>query len=134
MAHLARVVVALLHAEAREPHRRLAAAAVLLRQVHVELGDHFARVALEGAEQGAVAVHDDEAELGVVGEQGGQRLRVELVVAQVERGVDGLEGLEVDVDLLFGGDKFFFLSMASFIIQSILVLVLCCDLDYYRKR
>jgi hypothetical protein len=27
---------------------------------------------------------------------------VELVVAQVERGVDGLEGLEVDVDLLFG--------------------------------
>jgi hypothetical protein len=102
LAHLARVVVALLHAEAREPHRRLAAAAVLLRQVHVELGDHFARVALEGAEQGAVAVHDDEAELGVVGEQGGQRLRVELVVAQVERGVDGLEGLEVDVDLLFG--------------------------------
>ena len=64
----------------------------------------------------------------------GVYLRVELVVAQVERGVDGLEGLEVDVDLLFGGDKFFFLSMASFIIQSILVLVLCCDLDYYRKR
>jgi hypothetical protein len=34
---------------------------------------------------------------------------VELVVAEVQRGVDGLEGLKVDVDLAFlafGGDDF----------------------------
>lgn len=34
---------------------------------------------------------------------------MELVVAEVERGIDGLEGLEVDIDLAFlafGGDDF----------------------------
>ena len=37
----------------------------------------------------------------VVGQKSRESLRVELVVAEVERRVDRLEGLEVDVDLLF---------------------------------
>jgi hypothetical protein len=69
----------------------------------------FTGVAREGAEQGAVSVHDDEAKLLVRLEQLAQRLGMELVVAKVQRGVDGLEGLEVDVDLAllaFCGDDF----------------------------
>jgi hypothetical protein len=61
----------------------------------------LAGVARNGAEEGPVAVHDDEAELLVALEQVGQGLGVELVVAEVERGVDGPPGLDVDVDLLF---------------------------------
>jgi hypothetical protein len=69
----------------------------------------FTGVARKGAEQGAVSVHDDEAKLLVRLEQLAQCLGVELVVAKVQRGVDGLEGLEVDVDLAllaFCGDDF----------------------------
>ena len=87
----------------------LTTAAVLLGQVDRELVDDVARVAAERAEQSAVTVHDDEAELLVGLEQLAEGLGVELVVAEVERGVDGLEGLEVDVDLAllsFGGDDF----------------------------
>jgi hypothetical protein len=69
----------------------------------------FTGVAREGAEQGAVSVHDDEAKLLVRLKQLAQGFGVELVVAKVQRRVDGLEGLEVDVDLAllaFGGDDF----------------------------
>ena len=71
--------------------------------------DNLTGVAREGAEKRAVSVHDDEAKLLVRLQQLAQRLGVELVVAEVERGVDGLEGLEVDVDLAllaFCGDDF----------------------------
>lgn len=90
LGHLAHVVVALLHAQTRETQRRLTTAAVLLGQVDRELVDDLARVAGQVAEQGAVAVHDDEAELGVRLEQLGEGLGVELVVAQVQRRVDRL--------------------------------------------
>jgi hypothetical protein len=63
------------------------------------LVDNFTGVAREGAEEGAVSVHDDEAKLLVRLEQLAQRLRVELVVAKIQRGVDGLEGLEINIDL-----------------------------------
>mmetsp|Transcript_30137 Transcript_30137/g.49809 ORF Transcript_30137/g.49809 Transcript_30137/m.49809 type:complete len:431 (+) Transcript_30137:808-2100(+) len=95
LSHLADVVVALLQPQAREPQRGLAPAAVLLGQVHRELVQHLARVPREGAVERAVAVHHDEPELVVVLQQLVQRLRVELVVAQVQRGVDRPEGLEV---------------------------------------
>jgi anthranilate phosphoribosyltransferase len=58
--------VALLRAQAREAHGRLAAAAVLLGQVHRELVQYVARVALHRAVQRALAVHHDEAEAGFV--------------------------------------------------------------------
>ncbi len=55
---------------------------------------------LESAEERAISIHDNESEAVVVSQQGRQGLGVELVITQVERGVDGLERLEIDVDLL----------------------------------
>jgi len=55
---------------------------------------------MKGSEQRSITVHHDESEFVVVGEQGSEGLRVELVVAQVQRRVDGLEWLEVYVHLL----------------------------------
>jgi len=60
-AHLAHVVVALLHAQTRETQRGLATTAVLLGQVHSELVQDLARVARQRAKQAAVTVHDNEA-------------------------------------------------------------------------
>lgn len=71
--------------------------------------DNLARVSGQGAEEGTVSVHDDEAKLLVRLEQLAQGLGMELVVTEVERGVDGLEGLKVNVDLALlalGGDDF----------------------------
>jgi hypothetical protein len=73
--HLAHVVVALLHAQARKAHGRLPAAAVLLGQIHRELVEHVAVVPLHCAVQTAAAVHHDEAELLVVLQHLLQRLR-----------------------------------------------------------
>lgn len=75
--------------------------AVLLGQVDGEFVDDISSVAAQGAEESAVSVHDDEAE-GLVGfEEFAESFGVEFVVAQVEGGIDGLEGLEVDVDFSF---------------------------------
>jgi nitrate reductase NapAB chaperone NapD len=51
---------------------------VLLRQIDSELVQHLPGVSLEGAKQGAVSVHNDEAKLIVISQQRRQRLRVEL--------------------------------------------------------
>ncbi|GIX66397.1 CPSF A subunit region protein [Babesia caballi] len=101
LRHLAHVVVAPLHAQPRETQRGLPTSAVLLRQVHAEGVQNLLRRALQRPVERSVAVHDDEAELVVRLQQLLQRLHVELVVAQVERGVDWLEGLEVQRDSLF---------------------------------
>ncbi|KAI3478310.1 hypothetical protein L1887_59786 [Cichorium endivia] len=100
LCDLAHVVVARLLTQTCETEGGLTTAAVLLWQVDRELLEDGAGVAGERAEEGAVAVHDDETELGVGLEELAERLCVELVVAEVERGVDGLEGLEGEVDLL----------------------------------
>lgn len=76
-----------------------AARTVLFGQLDVELGDYFAGVARHDTEERARAIHDEEAEAAVVGEQRRERLRVELVVAQIQRRVDRPEWLEVDVHL-----------------------------------
>lgn len=109
LGHLADVVVALLLTETGETERGLTTTAVLLGEIDRELVDDVTRVAAEGAEEGAVTVHDDEAELLVGLEQLGEGLGVELVVTEVQRRVDGLERLEVDVDLsllALGGQDF----------------------------
>lgn len=57
--------------------------------------------ALQRAVQGAITIHDDEAEALVILEQLIQCLGVEFIVAKIQRSVDGLERLEIQVHLLF---------------------------------
>lgn len=77
----------------------LTTTSVLLGQIDGELVDDLAGVAAESTEEGTVTIHDDEAELLVRLEQLSESFGVELVVAKIQRGVDGLERLKVDVDL-----------------------------------
>jgi hypothetical protein len=82
---------------------------VLLGQIDGEPLDDLTSVTTESTEQGTVTVHDNETELLVSLEQFTQCLGVELVVTQVERSVDGLERLEVNVNfalLSFRCDNF----------------------------
>lgn len=82
---------------------------VLLGQINGETLDNLTSVTTESTKQSTVTVHDDETELLVGLEQFTQCLGVELVVTKVKRGVDGLERLEIDVNLAllsFGGDNF----------------------------
>ena len=95
--HLAHIVVPFLETEARETQRRLSSAPVLLGQVDGELVQDLLVGALHGAVKRTVTVHDDEPERLVIHEQLIQGLGVELVVAQVEGRIDGLERLEVDI-------------------------------------
>lgn len=82
---------------------------VLLGQVDGKTLKNFAGIATQGTEKRTVTVHDNETELLVRLQQLTQRLGVELVVTKVEGGINGLEGLEVDVNLpllSFRGDNF----------------------------
>lgn len=82
---------------------------MLLGQVDGKTLKNFTGVATQGTEKGTVTVHDNETELLVGLQQLTQRLGVELVVTKVERGVDGLEGFEIDVNLALlalRGDNF----------------------------
>jgi hypothetical protein len=91
LGDLADVVVTLLHTETGETKRRLSSTSVLLGQVDRELVDDLAGVTGEGTEERTVTVHDDETETGVRLEELSKSLGVELVVAKVEGGVDGLQ-------------------------------------------
>ena len=72
---------------------------MFLGQVDLETLQNFSCVTTEGAEQRTVSVHDNETEFLIGLEQLAQGFGVKLVVTQIERGVDRLEGLEVDVNL-----------------------------------
>lgn len=91
--------MALFVSQTGETQGGLTTTAVLLGQIDGELVDDLTGVAAEGTEEGAVTIHDDEAKPLIRLEQLGEGLGVELVVAEVQGGVDGLEGLKVDVDL-----------------------------------
>ncbi len=95
LGDLADVVVALLVTETSETERGLTTTAVLLGEVDGELVDDLACVACDRAEEGAVTVHDDEAEPGVRLEQLLERFGVEFVVTQIER---------AEVDIVEMGD------------------------------
>lgn len=82
-----------------ETKGRLTTTSVLLGKIDRELVNNLASVAAQGSKESTVTIHDDETELLVRLEEFRQSLSVELVVAEVEGGVDGLEGLEIDVDL-----------------------------------
>lgn len=81
---LADVVVPLLHTKTSETQSGLSSTTVLLGEVDGELVEDLAGVSGERTEEGAVSIHDDEAELGVGLEELGKDVRVELVVAEVE--------------------------------------------------
>lgn len=106
---LADVVVTFLLTQTSETQGRLTTTTVLLGKIDRELLADFTSVSRKSTEEGTVTVHDDETK-GLVGlEQFTQSLGVELVVAKVQGGVDGLEGLKVNVDLSFlsfGSDDF----------------------------
>ena len=93
LGHLPHVVVPLLQAEAGKTEGGLTTAAVLLGEVDGELVENLLVGALDCAVEGAVSVHDDETEGLIVNEELVQVLGVEFVIAEVERGIDGLEGL-----------------------------------------
>ena len=77
------VIVALLVTKTRETQCGLTTTAVLLGEIDGEFVDDFAGVTSNRAEQSAVTVHNDEAELRVRLEKFLKRLSVELVVAEV---------------------------------------------------
>jgi len=97
---LPEVVVALLQAETGETEGGLTTTAVLLGQVDLDLVDDFLGVAADCAVEGAIAVNDNEAELVVLLHELHQGLSVELVVTEIQRGVERLERLKVNVDHL----------------------------------
>lgn len=82
---------------------------MLLGKIDGQTLQNLTSVTTEGTEERTVTVHDDETELLVRLKQLAQSLGVELVVTQVERSVDRLEGLEINVNLAllsFRGDDF----------------------------
>lgn len=82
---------------------------MLLGKIDRQTLQNLTSVTAEGTEERTVTVHDDKTELLVRLEQLTQSLSVELVVTQVERGVDWLEGLEINVNfalLSFRSDNF----------------------------
>ena len=108
----------LLHPQPGEPQRGLPTPAVLLGQVHGELVEDVPGVPLQCPEQSSVSVHHDEAESEgflvfkessvspgqdspvVVSQEGGESFCVELVITEIQGGVDRFEWLEVNVDFL----------------------------------
>jgi len=99
LRHFGHVVVTFLKTKARETQRGLTTTAVLLWKLDRHLVQDLAGVAGEVRKEATVTVHDDETKFVVRLEKLLQRLNVELVVAQVQRGVDRLERLKVDRDL-----------------------------------
>lgn len=75
---------------------------MLLGQLNLNLLQYLSVIALETSIQTSITIHNDEAELVIVLKQDVQRLGLELAAATVYVLVDGLEGLEVVVDHLFG--------------------------------
>ena len=61
--------------------------------------DYIPSIATQRAKQCSIAVHDDKAELLVRLKELTQGLGMKLVVTEVQRCVDGLERLEINVDL-----------------------------------
>ncbi len=109
LGDLADVVVTLLLTKTGETKGRLTTTSVFLWKIDRELVDDISGVSAESTEESSITIHDNETELLVIFKQLRKSLSVELVVAQVERGVDWSKRLEVDVDLpllAFGGQDF----------------------------
>lgn len=101
LSALADVVVTLLQTQTGETQSGLTSTTVLLGQIDEEAVEHIAGASTDRSVQTTATVHDDESEGGVVLQKLLESLGVELVVAQVERGIDRAEGLEGVGHLLF---------------------------------
>ena len=89
LSNLTDVVVTLLITKTSETKCGLSTTAVLLGKIDGELVNDLTRVACDSTEERAVTVHDDETELRVRLEELLERFRVELVVTEVQRPVQG---------------------------------------------
>ena len=85
-------------AETRETERRLTSSTVFLGEIDGEFVDYFAGVSGESAKETAVTVHDDKTKTGIIFEKFVECFGVEFVVAKVERCIDGLERLKINVE------------------------------------
>jgi hypothetical protein len=93
--------VSLLETQTGETERGLPSSPVLLGQVHSELVQHLSRVPLQSAVKTTITIHHDKTKLIIILEQLIECFSVKLIVAQVQRGIDWFEGLEIDIYALF---------------------------------
>jgi len=100
-SYFAHLVLPPFESQPSEAWSGLPALGVLLREVHGLLEQDFLVVALQDAEEAAVAIHHDEAEPVLSHEQAAQVLRVELAVAELGGDIDGPVGFKVDDHLFF---------------------------------
>ena len=94
LGHLPDVIVALLVTKTRETQGGLTTTSVLLREVDSELVNDFARVSRDGTKECTITVHDDEPELRVRLEEFLKGLRMELVVAEIQRPTGRFETIQ----------------------------------------
>ena len=87
--------------ETGETECGLSSSTVFFGEVDGEFVDYFTGVAGESTKETAVTIHDDEAETGVVFEEGVECFGVEFVVAEVEGRIDGFEGFEINIEFSF---------------------------------
>mmetsp|Transcript_9829 Transcript_9829/g.18360 ORF Transcript_9829/g.18360 Transcript_9829/m.18360 type:complete len:233 (+) Transcript_9829:1300-1998(+) len=73
---------------------------VLLGKIDKEFVKNLASITTKGTEEGSVTIHDNKTVLIIRFEQLVKRFSMELVVTEIERGVNGLEGFKVDVHFL----------------------------------
>ncbi|KAH3660506.1 hypothetical protein OGAPHI_007092 [Ogataea philodendri] len=95
------IVVSLLVSQSGETQCRLSTSSMLLRQINCEFVQNFSGVTGQSTKQGSITVHHNETKSVVTFKQFGQRLGVELVITQIQRGIDRLERLESNGELLF---------------------------------
>ena len=96
------VKVALLLAQSGESESRLTTTTVLFGQLHRHTLQDFFIVTLQGREENAITVNDDETKLVVIRKQGKQGLRVKAILALVGENVDWAVGLKCYRYFLFG--------------------------------
>ena len=96
--HFANEIVPFLHTESSESQCTLTTAAVFLRQIDGELGEHLARVTLQRAEQCSIAVDDNETKARIIGEQGLQCLAEQTRRRRMHvNGSDGQHSLQCEI-------------------------------------
>ena len=93
--------MALFLSNTRETKGGLTTTAVLFGKLHVHSLQNLLVVALESGIQDAVTVHNYKAELLIVVKDLAQWLRVERGLAAICKGIDGLERLQINRNLLF---------------------------------
>ena len=100
LSDLAEVVVATLHTDTGETILRLTTTTVLLGELNGEGAELLLDRSANGRVHATSTVNNDEAELLVGLEHTVELLGVELVVAEIQVTADGLEGLNVESELL----------------------------------